>query len=89
MEKIKISEDLCNYIERLYYETNALQDLISRMKNEDDEGLNHFWFDKYVEIYKEYSLAKQEMEKQYIISKYGKDTHWVLNFEDNEVVIDK
>lgn len=89
MEKIKISEDLSTYIERLHYETNALQDLISRMKNEDDEGLNNFWLNKYIETYKEYSLAKQELEKQYIIPIYGNNTKWVLNFEDNEVTIDK
>ena len=88
MEKIKISEELSNYIERLHYETNALQDLISKMKNAEDEELNNFWLDKYFETYKEYNLAKQEMENQYIVPVFGKKVNWNLDFNNCEVSID-
>lgn len=88
MEKIKISEELSNYIERLHYETNALQDLISRMKNSEDEELNNFWLNKYFDTYKEYNLAKQEMEKQYIVPDFGKKVNWNLDFDTCEVSID-
>lgn len=89
MEKIKISEDLCNYIERLHYETNALQDLISRMKNFEDDEVNEYWLNKYVEVYKEYNLAKQELEKEYIIPIYDDKYSWNLDFDSCEVSIDK
>lgn len=89
MEKIKISEDLRNYIERLHYETNALQDLISRMKNSEDEEINEYWLNKYLEVYKEYSLAKQQLEKEYIIPYYGEKAVWNLDFELCEVSITK
>lgn len=88
MEKIKISEELSNYIERLHYETNALQDLISKMKDAEDEELNSFWLDKYFETYKEYNLAKQEMENQYIVPVFGKKVNWNLDFNNCEVSID-
>ena len=89
MEKIKISEDLCNYIERLHYETNALQDLLSRMKNFEDSNTNEYWLNKYVEVYKEYNLAKQELEKEYILPVYGDKCSWNLDFIDCEVIINK
>lgn len=88
MEKIKISEELSNYIERLHYETNALQELISKMKNSEDEDLNNFWINKYFDTYKEYNLAKQEMEKQYIVPNFGKKVNWNLDFDNCEVSID-
>ena len=89
MEKIKISEDLRNYIERLHYETNALQDLISRMKNFENDEVNEYWLNKYFEVYKEYNLAKQELEKEYILPIYKEKVSWNLNFESCEVSIDK
>ena len=89
MEKIKISEDLCNYIERLHYETNALQDLISRMKNFEDNDINEYWLNKYFEVYKEYNLAKQELEKVYITPIYGDKCSWNLDFDSCEVSINK
>ena len=80
MEKIMISE-------RLHYETYALGDLLARMKKSDDDELNDFWLNKYIETYKEYSLAKQELEKEYIIPKFGNNISWNLDFKTREVNI--
>lgn len=90
MEKMKISEDLCTYIERLHYETNALQDLITRIKNNNDgEELNTFWLDQYFETYKEYVLAKQELSREYVEPVYGEKARWVLDFDTCEVTINQ
>lgn len=91
MEKmrIKISEDLCNYIESLHYETYALQDLLARMSGNSDNELNSFWMNKYVEKYTEYSLAKQQLEKEYVIPKCGTNVSWVLLFDDCEIEVEE
>lgn len=91
MEKmrIEISEDLCNYIESLHYETNALQDLLARMSGSKDHELNNYWMDKYVEKYTEYSVAKQQLEKEYVIPKYGTNVYWTLIFDTCEVEVEE
>ena len=85
MEKIKISDGLCTYLESLNYEVNAIRDLIERMKFEDNEKVNNFWLNKYVEIYTEYELAKKELEKEYIIPNYGNNVQWYLDFKTGEI----
>lgn len=87
MEKIKISEELCDYIECLHYEINAIQDLLVRMKGNSDEELNEFWINKYIEKYKEYNIAKQQLENDYIIPNFGRDCTWHLDFESQEVEV--
>lgn len=88
-KKISISEDLCNYIESLHYETNAMQDLLMRMKNSNDEELNNFWLNKYIEKYTEYELAKKQLENEYIIPTFGGNIKWFLQFETHEVIIEE
>lgn len=81
MEKIKISEDLCNYIESLHYESNALQELLSKINIENAEkSLQEFWYNKYIEKFTEYNVAKQELENEYIIPNFGNNHKWNLDF---------
>lgn len=88
-KKISIGEDLCNYIESLHYETNAMQDLLMRMKNSTDEELNEFWMNKYVEKYTEYNIAKQQLEQEYVIPKYGDSAvSWNLDFASREIEVE-
>jgi len=89
MEKIRISEDLCNYIESLHYETNAMQDLLARMGDNSDNKLNEFWMNKYVEKYTEYNLAKQQLEKEYVTPQFGDNAKsWNLDFDSREVEVE-
>lgn len=81
MEKIKISDELSNYIESLHYETNALQDLLTKINLKDvSEDIKNFWYNKYIEKYTSYNLAKQELEAEYVIPKFGKNHSWNLDF---------
>ena len=83
MEKITISRELCDYIEALHYEVNALQDLLNHASSEENaEILEKYWYDKYIEKYTEYVLAKQELENEYVVPKFGNEHKWHLNFND-------
>lgn len=81
MEKITISKELCDYVESLHYETNALQDLLRKEGiNNTSEELRSYWYTKYVETYTKYNLAKQELEDTYIVPQLGKNHNWNLDF---------
>lgn len=95
MEKmiIHIPEDTVTYIEGLQYDLGGLRDLIARIseiKKENNEELDSFWLQNYLDKNLEYNYAKQELEKEYIkpllvdISNYK----WRLNFDSCEVIVE-
>lgn len=92
MRVIEIPEELSTYIELLHYEVNALQDLLVRIATSQDtipESLSNHWTNRYIEKYMEYDLAKQNLEKKYVIPtlEENEKVNWSLNFESHEVVI--
>ena len=95
--KIKIPEQLVNYIEALQYDREGLKDLIARISQlhnitktwEGIQSLNNFWFEKYLNINAEYNMAKQELENEYIkpLIIDDKKYDWFLDFTSNEVTL--
>lgn len=90
MKKIKIPEELNNYLEKLHYECNGLQELLARIseyKVDMDTALHDYWLKKYLEVYTEYNLVKHELEKTFIIPEFGEVKPWYLDFESGIVTI--
>ena len=92
MRIIEIPEELNTYIELLHYEVNALQDLLTRMataQEEVPESLCNYWTRQYIDKYTEYNIAKQNLEKDYVMPtlEEGEKVTWNLNFDSHEVVI--
>lgn len=92
MRIITIPEDLCSYLEVLFYETNALQDLLVRMSLFEDDvktELKNYWTDKYIDTYTEYSITKTKLENDYIkpTLQENETVNWNLNFDSCEVVV--
>ena len=68
MEKrVKITEGINNYIEKLFFEYNAIQNILRYLTSQDD--VKSEYLDRYFEDAKiknvELELAKQEVSKQY------------------------
>ena len=89
MKTIKISDSLCNYIESLQYEVDGISDMLTRVVG-SDPAIIDYWYNKYVERYKEYRIAKVELENT-LREDYGctSMTGWRLNFNTQEVIVDE
>ena len=88
MEKrIKINETVNVYIEALFFEYNALQNILRYLSSQDD--VKHEYIDRYFQEaknkYIELELAKQEVAEQYkpndmLVKKY------TFDFDNCEIV---
>lgn len=85
--KIKINEDMSNYLERLNFEVNAKERIVKSMLSDTSntnlmENENFLKYQERYEIsFSEYELAKQEIEN--MIPKHLRDNHslnWNLDF---------
>lgn len=80
---IKISPKFSEYIEKLQYEVSAYQDLLvfSMRQNLDKEIYDKYNQD-YKDIFVEFSLAKNRLEKEIIQKQYPelKNYTWNLNY---------
>ncbi len=94
MKKIKISKDLCNYIEMLQYEAFRYKDLmqtihrnISPMSDEEWEDSFAFYQRKCAEAEVSYEIAKEEICNLYedVITN---DKKWAINYQTQELWID-
>lgn len=89
--KIKIDADFSNYIESLDYEVNARKSLceyLMRNGNFDKEAFDYY-HKEYIESFAKYELAKQELEKMYIVPIIKSHCNWRLDFSSCEVTIDE
>ena len=60
-----IPYEFCNYLQRLSYEVQAYQDMLSFMLSKKmEKELFEEYNKEYLNIFLEYSLAKSELEKQ-------------------------
>lgn len=85
-KKIKIEEEMSNYIERLQYEKNARENLCAFLIR---QGLSQtedfkYYHDEYKDAYIQYEMAKKELEDKYVPKK---GTRWELNFSTSEITI--
>lgn len=85
MDKIiRISDDLRDYIEGLQYELNGLKDILAFLGRDELVKQEHvdYYYNKYIELNAEYSLAKNSLEETYKIK-----GHWFLDFANAELHI--
>ena len=83
-EKIEvvIPEKMSDYIEGLMYEVNARKNLVAFCieRGMDLEGeVFQRYHKEYVDFTAEYEMAKKEMEREYVSSKYP-GSKWRLDF---------
>ena len=88
---IKIEEAVRDYVEGLDYEYSVRRDLVSFMLS-NNMSTDTDAFKKYQTEMAEYNakfkIAKNEIEKQYILPIIGdKKVRWVLNYDTAEVTI--
>lgn len=91
-EKIEvvIPEKMSDYIEGLMYEVNARKNLVAFCieRGMDLEGeVFQRYHKEYVDFTAEYEMAKKEMEREYIVSKYPNCT-WRLDFGTHTVTVE-
>ena len=92
-KKIIIDNELCNYIEATQYDLEGIKQLLLSIDLQGtSKDIIDYWKDNYLTKFKEYTLAKQEIEK--VIKESGvvdasKGFSWNLDFSTNEVVIDQ
>ena len=88
MEKrIKITEGLSNYVEKLYFEYNALQNILRYLSSQDDvkqEYLNRY-FEEAKQKNMELELAKKEISDKYR-PKYMHTCRYSFDFDNTEIV---
>ena len=85
MITIKISKELKDLIEQLYYENTALSDLILFLSrnNLDINNINYkYIYEQYINKNIEYNIAKNNLVEQYNLNQYKK---WKLNFITSEI----
>ena len=94
--RVQIDPEKANYLERLNYELGFTKDVIQRMIEGhvgDPEFINSEAFKAYQrqgsELNAEYSLAANEIEKQYIPEYLrSHQVKWIIPAGSNEMVID-
>lgn len=84
--KIRISDDLCNYIESLQYEVNARKDLCAFMIDHGMMESESFrkYHDEYIKCNAEYNVAKNTLTKE-----YGIKGSWNLDFDTRELTYEE
>lgn len=92
--KIEISQETCNYLQRLAYEVSTRQGVVSRMledaKNEVDTSLfDSVPFKHYHKLLEEavysYDVAKNELQdqlKEEVAKRFGEDTTFSWSLDD-------
>ena len=85
---IKIPETLRDYIEKLHYENNARMNLIKFMVESDltDKPGFEKIYTEYIEFNTEYTIAKQELEKEYLMPEFDGKFTWSVDFKSSEVI---
>lgn len=91
--KIKISEDMISYIQRLMYQADASRSLLVTLINahqNDAKFLDSAVYKKYDAQYQHdftaYEELKKELEKKYVPNELtGHQYSWSVNFYDEEL----
>lgn len=86
MRRINITNEECNYIEKLWYDYNSLLNLITYMSkngvgNEEQSYYRHEMSDAYMKL----EVAKQKVASKYIDFPY---TTYTFNFEDTTLDVE-
>lgn len=92
VKKLMVDYELCNYIESLQYDVEALKDLLVRMSGDTPTNIINYWKDAYLDKSKEYILAKQMVEreiKKCNIIDNTKPFSWNLDFGTREVTVEQ
>ena len=89
-ERIKLPEELVNYVEGLAHRTAARKDLIAFMI---DHGLGeseafHKYHKEYEELYAQYEIAKDELAQTYVTQTHP-NCKWQLNFSTGVLEIEE
>lgn len=90
MINIEISKELCDKIEALQYEVESRKDLIAFIiSNDMKTSSSQFerYNQEYLEFYKKYNLAKQEMVRTYFPD--VNYLSWNLDFASRTVTIEE
>ena len=86
-KKVKISESLSAYVERLFFEYNACVNILRYLMSQDDVK------DEYIQRYSKYSeekyteleIAKAEVTKKYAPVEFAKYTY-TFDFDNNTII---
>lgn len=92
-KKIIIDQELSNYIESLQYDVEGLRQLMTQLHPaETSDDILEYWKNAYLAKFQEYTLAKNEIEKNIRESgvvENGKPFSWSLDFTTREVTIEQ
>lgn len=88
LQTIKIPEDFILYLERLNYEVNSYQSLLTYAINNDLYNTATFeeYNKKYIEAFIEYDLAKEELKANFIPKELN-NYIWEVSFVENILYI--
>lgn len=82
---VKISSELSDYVEKLFFEYNALKDLIVYMSKDPDvrEEDKGYYLEKLGNMY-----SKLEVAKEQVVAKYAPDSYKTYKFLFSECSIE-
>ena len=91
-KKLTIDKELCTYIESLQYDVEGLKQLMTQLHPADTpQDILEYWKNSYLDKFKAYTLAKQEIEnfiRSSNIVEPGVTFSWRLDFTTGEVHIE-
>ena len=90
MTKVKISEELSNYIERLHYDYNVSMNILRYLANhvENSESKLQDFFTQTKNIGIELELAKEEVVSEYYPDISSRPHRYTFDFRNKEIVFD-
>lgn len=90
MMKVTIDNELCDYIESLQYDRNALADLLvmAAQRGVQDGDAYKAWQHDYIEKNREYETARGVLVSRFVIPTAGDaDVIWNLDFQTATLTI--
>lgn len=87
--EIRIPESMRDYLEGLHYDVENIRDLLFRAANMGVEGTpaHKFWLDSYCKKCQEYRVAKEQLEKTFVVPTLGESetVNWELDFKTSVI----
>ena len=88
---IKVPVEVSEYLERLHYETLAMEGIVTKILRGDitcDEEKFDKYHKDYLALHTEYQIAKQSLHKTFVPAVFGEHrASWEMDFANHTLVI--